>query len=100
MLNNILSMEGVAVLDKKQQMSINGGSCAYYNGVTGSVNYNLSPGEAQGSLSNASDHWCCSSCDTASWYSPGSGSGCSGGYQASNYHGGGIWTYKACEHIE
>jgi len=64
------------VLDKKQQMSINGGSCAYFNGDTGSVSYNLSPGEAQGSLSNASDNWCCSSCDNASWYSPG-GSGSS-----------------------
>ncbi|MFK7806870.1 MAG: hypothetical protein AB8F74_03620 [Saprospiraceae bacterium] len=70
MLNNILSMEGVAVLDKKQQMSINGGSCAYYNGETGDVSYHQTSQGAQDLLQNASDHWCCSTCDTASWYQP------------------------------
>ncbi|MFK7806872.1 MAG: hypothetical protein AB8F74_03630 [Saprospiraceae bacterium] len=68
MLNNILSMEGVAVLDKKQQMSINGGgTCHYYNGETGRVSNHLSSSDAQGMLQNASDHWCCTNCATASW---------------------------------
>jgi len=88
MLNNILSMEGAAVVGKKQQMSINGGSCAYFNGSTGEVQYNLSSGDAQGSLSNASDHWCCSSCSTASWYNPSSGSS-----THPNYIGGHIPMY-------
>ncbi len=70
MLDNILNLEGVAVLNKKQQMSVNGGECAYYNGATGSVDYHLSSQEAQSMLSNASDHWCCASCSTASWFNP------------------------------
>jgi len=64
------------VLDKKQQMSINGGSCAYFNGATGQVDYHVSSSsDAEGMLTNANDRWCCSSCSTASWY----GSGCSAG---------------------
>ena len=73
MLNNILNLEGVAVLNKKQQMSVNGGDCAYYNGATGEVTYHLSSQGAQDSLQNAGDHWCCASCGTASWYNPNNG---------------------------
>ena len=81
MLNNILNLEGVAVLNKKQQMSVNGGECAYYNGVTGQVDYHVSSSSAaQAMLTNASDHWCCASCSTASWY----GNGCSGNPRYNN----------------
>ena len=58
-------------LSRAEQQQINGGSgCAYYNGATGEVTYGISSSAAQASLSNASDHWCCESCSTASWYTP------------------------------
>ncbi|MEO1627473.1 MAG: hypothetical protein AAFV25_20145 [Bacteroidota bacterium] len=59
----------MAVLSKTQQLSIDGGrrDCAYYNGVTGEVSSHLTPAMAQGALTNASDHWCCNSCASASW---------------------------------
>ncbi|CAL2061238.1 hypothetical protein [Tenacibaculum sp. 190524A05c] len=44
------------------------GRCAYYNGETGKVNYNISSSHAQNSLHNSSDHWCCDSCNSASWF--------------------------------
>ncbi|MFD2567271.1 hypothetical protein [Pseudotenacibaculum haliotis] len=59
-------------LSRAELQKINGGTgtCAYYNGETGQITYNLSSSQAQGMLANASDHWCCESCDTASWYHP------------------------------
>jgi hypothetical protein len=62
-------------LTRAEQKQISGGTstCAYYNGETGQPTYNISSSEAQGMLSNASDHWCCNTCDTASWYNPGGG---------------------------
>ncbi len=59
------------ILTKAEQKQINGGiigGCGYYNGETGQVTYNLSSSEAQGSLSNESDHWCCDSCSDTGWY--------------------------------
>jgi hypothetical protein len=61
-------------LSRTEQQKINGGSgCAYYNGETGEVTYGMSSSGAQASLSNPSDHWCCNSCGSASWYNPSSG---------------------------
>ena len=56
-------------LSRVELQKVNGGgTCAYYNGQTGVVVYGLSSSEAQGSLAHASDHWCCESCSTATWY--------------------------------
>ena len=58
-------------LSRAEQQKINGGgTCAYYNGQTGQVTYNISSAQAQASLANAEDHWCCQSCESASWYEP------------------------------
>jgi hypothetical protein len=73
-MKNTISNLG-RVLARTEQKQINGGglqlgsgSCAYYNGETGYVSYNLSSNEAQIMLSNGSDHWCCNNCGSASWY--------------------------------
>ena len=59
-------------LSRTEQQKINGGSgtCAYYNGQTGQVTYNISSTQAQASLAHPEDHWCCDSCSSASWYNP------------------------------
>ena len=89
MLQNILNLEGVSLLDKKQQKFIEGGdtgSCGYTL-----VSYTLSPNGgidtyrwtvygvskeqalqevANGfSLGHDEARWCCDSCNTASWLS-------------------------------
>ncbi|MCX2682115.1 hypothetical protein OOZ15_19350 [Galbibacter sp. EGI 63066] len=92
MLNKILNLEGVTVLDKKQQKLVNGGEggCGAYipagqsgnttsfeppNGgaSTGSnkptVFYDISYAEAQSVIQGVSGaRWCCASCSTASSY--------------------------------
>ncbi|MFP4847141.1 hypothetical protein [Winogradskyella sp. PE311] len=67
-MKNLLNLG--KTLNKAEQKSVFGGfgSCAYYNGVTGEVSYLLTSSQAQGMLNDASDHWCCNSCDSASWF--------------------------------
>ncbi len=71
LIKKILNLKGVKTISRQAQSSISGGSftCAYYNGETGEVTYRVTSGMAQVFLKNASDHWCCNSCATASWYS-------------------------------
>ena len=57
------------VLNRSQLKQIKGGgTCAYYNSATGHVAYNVSRSRAKTSLAGPDDHWCCSSCEGASWY--------------------------------
>lgn len=74
MLNNILNLEGVAVLDKKQQSKILAGSCSIFIQGSGWTDKTLSVeraqefygdgnGDALWSLSGASvTGYCCSTC--------------------------------------
>lgn len=79
MLDNILNLEGVAVLSKKQQQLIKGsgvmtahtahldGTCAYqggngYFGMSG-----VSKEDAIWGAMHTSGHWCCDSCYKATW---------------------------------
>lgn len=74
MLQNILNLDGVTVLNKKQQNSINGGylpegTCAVqggngYAGVSG-----ISIAYAQEAAAATGGHWCCDSCQSATWLS-------------------------------
>lgn len=73
MLKNILNFEGVTLLSKEQQKSVNGGegTCAYFLGTDGDGapigQFNVSMAEAQAATSNGGN-WCCDSCSTAKWY--------------------------------
>ncbi len=72
MLNEILNLEGVAILSKEQQKSVNGG--------TGSCAVLITNGDGEvlvqwGSKSEikhlggagGGNRWCCSGCSTATW---------------------------------
>jgi hypothetical protein len=84
MLKNILSLDGVTVLNKNQQKAVNGGlangsgTCAAFVPCSlpgehddscggGSYVYNVSKSEAQAHVANGG-YWCCDSCSSASWY--------------------------------
>ncbi len=73
MLKNILNLEGVAVLTKEQQKSVNGGrgTCAVrmLNGDGEIlVMQNLSLAEVTAAGGNGGGNsWCCASCGTATW---------------------------------
>ena len=56
-------------LSRAEQQKINGGSgsCQYYNGALGCRMSGLTSSGAQAQLHTPLDHWCCESCDTASW---------------------------------
>ncbi|WP_375239905.1 hypothetical protein [Aurantibacter sp.] len=81
MLKNILKIEGLSVLNKKEQESVNGGTgtCAYimrkYE-ADGSYYEYVETGVSQSEAFNAATYaganwaggnWCCSSCSGASW---------------------------------
>ena len=78
MLNNILNLEGVSVLNKKQQKIVNGGkagTCAAIvtndQGVSAII-YDVSKADALqaagwGASQGYSNNWCCDSCGSASW---------------------------------
>ncbi|MDX8554959.1 hypothetical protein MK851_15190 [Tenacibaculum sp. 1B UA] len=78
MLENILNLEGLTVLEKKQQESVNGGgTCGYtttfitydYDGnayETTVTDYGVSKADAKKAVS-AGGRWCCESCGSASW---------------------------------
>ena len=71
MKKTILNL-GIVLNNQAQKQIIGGvnpvGSCAYYNGENGEVVYNVTSEFAQSLLHYSSDHWCCNSCNTASWY--------------------------------
>lgn len=69
MLNNILNLEGVSILNKMQQKTINGGgSCAVLiGGYGGSVFKGLTKAHAQAIMQKNVGRWCCDSCGSASW---------------------------------
>ncbi|MDX8554961.1 hypothetical protein MK851_15200 [Tenacibaculum sp. 1B UA] len=80
MLENILNLEGLTVLEKKQQESVNGGgTCASImrkyeadGTYVEIVERNLTRDEAFNSATYAGENWaggswCCSSCGSASW---------------------------------
>jgi len=72
MLNNILNIEGAAVLSKEQQKTIigGGGPCQVY--IDGEVWVDFSVSEAQSSYQTNSDagrdaRYCCASCADRDW---------------------------------
>ena len=78
MLNNILNLEGVSVLNKKQQKIVNGGkagTCAAQvtkADGTQMIIVDVSMEDAQiaaglGASQGLSNNWCCDSCGSASW---------------------------------
>lgn len=69
MLNNILNMEGVSVLNKKQQSQVKGsGTCAVMlGGYGGAVFTGLSKAHAMRVMAANGGRWCCDSCGSASW---------------------------------
>lgn len=81
MLQNILNLEGVAVLNKKQQRIVNGGlvsgTCAYtysytvtdYDGNSWEVTATETGVSKATALENVAGggNWCCASCGSASW---------------------------------
>lgn len=84
MLQNILHLEGVSVLNKKQLKEINGNGCGYTYTVYGNngssityTNYddNLTLAQvkkySENNMVNGADsaHYCCASCAGASWLS-------------------------------
>ncbi|WP_375239903.1 hypothetical protein [Aurantibacter sp.] len=79
MLKNILKIEGLSVLNKKEQESVNGGTgtCGYtttfitydFDGTayeTTVTDYGVSKADALSAVSNGGN-WCCASCGSASW---------------------------------
>lgn len=80
MLENILKIEGLSVLNKKEQGNVNGGgTCAYrmrkYE-ADGSYYEYVETGVSQQEAFNAATYagenwaggnWCCASCGSASW---------------------------------
>lgn len=76
MLKNILNLEGVTVLNRKQQKEILGGAsngCAYQggNGYYGSVGPNLSFSHVEWAASQTGGYYCCASCCSVGWLSQG-----------------------------
>jgi len=82
MLDNILNLEGVSVLSKKQQKAINGKGCGFTataylpNGDSYTYTFyddNATKADVMDGLSYAygigasEGNWCCASCDSASW---------------------------------
>ena len=85
MLENILKIEGLSVLNKKEQESVNGGkslnggrgTCGYtttfitydfYGNAyeTTITDYGVSKNDALSAVRNGGN-WCCTSCGSASW---------------------------------
>lgn len=69
MLREILNMDGVTILSKKQQSMIagSGGTCAFqggngYAGISG-----VSKEQAIAGAGATGGHWCCDSCNKATW---------------------------------
>ncbi len=63
MKKSILSLSGVAVLSSEEQKMVKGGLCQYiYNGEVSHIAY----GDL-GSVIGKANHYCCSSCGTATW---------------------------------
>lgn len=85
MLNSILNIDGISLLPKEQQKSINGGrdagTCAVIiygsppdtwgtpNGFTPTIHTNISRDTAWSALAAApfGGRWCCDTCNQASW---------------------------------
>ena len=78
MLQNILNLDGVTALNKKQQNSVNGGTggtcAAQVTTANGKqiVVYDISKADAiaaagVGASAGLSNNWCCDSCGSASW---------------------------------
>jgi len=74
MMNEFQSLQGVKVLSKNAQKKISGGvaqagTCAAEVSGGGSIGvYNVSKADAQAYASANGTHWCCDSCNSASWY--------------------------------
>ena len=63
MKKSILSLGGVAVLSNEEQKMVKGGLCQFtYKGEVSYIAY----GDL-GSVKGKADHYCCSSCASASW---------------------------------
>jgi len=81
MLQNILNLEGVTVLSKEEQKTINGsGTCYALLGRAGDGHpmglEAASYQEVQAALAaNGGGSWCCDSCGRATWLAPRPGGG-------------------------
>jgi len=72
MLHKILSLKGISVLNKQQQIFVKGGSyppgtCAFnsgngYNGISG-----VDRATAIGGVIHNDSNWCCDSCCSVGW---------------------------------
>jgi hypothetical protein len=78
MLKNILTLEGVSLLTKGEQQTVNGGKAgtcaALVTAPNGSqvLSYDIDRGTVDGIISGGTSagyrvQWCCSSCASASW---------------------------------
>tara|TARA_R110000796_G_scaffold74374_1_gene167091 strand:- start:50594 stop:50845 length:252 start_codon:yes stop_codon:yes gene_type:complete len=82
MLSNILNIEGTSILSKTQQKTINGGNMDEGGtggtcnamvlsapGFTPTFHYNIDKATAKSAVaaSQWGGHWCCDSCDEATW---------------------------------